>query len=187
MKPLPTTQANHILSLLDSGHSAHQISSLTGVHTSTISRLHSKHHSSLSKPLGGQPSLLSDANICYALHLISSQKAENAVQITKSLQDITNQPLSSKTVCHGLQKAGMKAVVKQKKPSLSQRHRKERMDFAVSHQDWTVEDWEKVVWSDETKINHFGSDGRRWVWKKAGEGLSDRLVQETRKFGGGLG
>ena len=79
----------------------------------------------------------------------------------------------------------MKAVVKQKKPSLSQRHRKERMDFAVSHQDWTVEDWKKVVWSDETKINCFGSDGRRWVWKKAGEGLSDRLVQGTRKFGGG--
>ena len=80
----------------------------------------------------------------------------------------------------------MKAVVKQKKPSLSQRHRKERMDFAVSHQDWTVEDWKKVVWSDETKINCFGSDGRRWVWEKAGEGLSDRLVQGTRKFGGSL-
>ncbi|KZT03414.1 uncharacterized protein LAESUDRAFT_659829 [Laetiporus sulphureus 93-53] len=30
-----------------------------------------------------------------------------------------------------------------------------------------------------------GSDGRKWVWKKPGESLSDRLVEETQKFGGG--
>ena len=48
-----------------------------------------------------------------------------------------------------------------------------------------MEDWKKVVWSDEIRINCQGSDGRKWVWKKAGEGLSDRLVEGTRKFGGG--
>ena len=46
-------------------------------------------------------------------------------------------------------------------------------------------DWKKAVWSDETKINRLGSDGRKWVWKKAAEGLSDRLVEGTKKFGGG--
>ena len=45
-----------------------------------------------------------------------------------------------------------------------------------------MEDWKKVVWSDEIKINRLGSDGCKWVWKKAGEGLSDRVVQETVKF-----
>jgi hypothetical protein len=79
----------------------------------------------------------------------------------------------------------MKAVVKRKRPFLSKKHRRERMDFAITHQDWTVEDWKTVVWSDETKINRFGSDGRKWVWKRAGEGLSDRLVQGTQKYGGG--
>jgi hypothetical protein len=59
------------------------------------------------------------------------------------------------------------------------------MDFALTHQHWTLEDWKKVVWSDETKINRLGSDGRKWVWKKAGESLSERLVQGTLKFGGG--
>jgi hypothetical protein len=59
------------------------------------------------------------------------------------------------------------------------------LDFALAHRDWTVEDWKRVVWSDETKINHLGSDGRKWAWKKAGEKLSDRLVKGTLKFGGG--
>ena len=59
------------------------------------------------------------------------------------------------------------------------------MDFAESHKDWTVEDWKRVIWSDETKINCLGSDGKKWVWKMPGEGLSDGLVQGTVKFGGG--
>ena len=80
---------------------------------------------------------------------------------------------------------GMKAMVKKKRPLLSLRHRRERLDFAISHKDWTVDDWKIVVWSDKTKINHLGSDGRKWAWKKAGEGLSDRIVEGTVKFGGG--
>jgi len=79
----------------------------------------------------------------------------------------------------------MKAVVKRKRALLSKRHKRERLDFALAHQDWTVEDWKTIVWSDETKINRLGSDGRKWVWKKKGEGLSDRLVQGKVKFGGG--
>jgi hypothetical protein len=117
--------------------------------------------------------------------LISSGKVDTAVDVAKSLRNITNQPLHAQTVCRGLSLAGMKAVVKRKKPFLSKKHKKARMDFALAHQHWTVEDWKKVVWSDETKINRLGSDGRKWVWKKAGEGLSDRLVQGTQKFGGG--
>ena len=44
---------------------------------------------------------------------------------------------------------------------------------------------ERVVWSDETKINCLESDGRKWAWKRVGEGLSDRLVEGTVKFEGG--
>ena len=79
----------------------------------------------------------------------------------------------------------MKTVVKSKWPLLSAKYCKAHLDFAYAHKDWTLEDWKKVVWSDETKINHLGSDGHKWVWKKAGEGLSDRLVEGIVKFGGG--
>ena len=71
MRSLTATQTKHILSLLDSGHSAHQISSSTGLHTSTISRLCSKHRSSLQKSLGGCPPKLNPANTRHAIHLIS--------------------------------------------------------------------------------------------------------------------
>ena len=59
------------------------------------------------------------------------------------------------------------------------------MAFAQRYKKWTIEDWKRVWFSDETKINCLGSDGRRYVWKEKGEGLSDRLVERTVKYGRG--
>ena len=53
------------------------------------------------------------------------------------------------------------------------------MEFAERDLEWTIEDWKKVIWSDETKINHLGSDGRKDVWKDVGEALNDRVVEES--------
>ena len=98
MKTLSLAQKNHILSMLDAGHSTHHIGSITGVHTSTIFRLHSKEHSKLYKSSDGHLTKLSSTNIYYAIHFIIIKKAENAVQVTKSLKTITNQSLSPTTI-----------------------------------------------------------------------------------------
>src|ERR1700679_1477532 len=140
MRTLSPAQKHHILAMLNAGHSAHSIASTTGVHASSISRLHSKECSELSKSSGGRPKKLSPVNIRHAVHLITTRKAENAVQVTKSLQNITNQSLSPTTVQRHLKKASMKAVVKTKRPLLSAKHHKAHLDYAHAHKDWTVED-----------------------------------------------
>ena len=100
--------------MLDAAHSATHIASSTGYGIGTISRLHSKHCSQLSK--------LSPTNIHHAVHLIGSGNASTAIDVTKTLSNIINQPLSVQTVHNSLKKAGMKAVARQKKPLLSNRH-----------------------------------------------------------------
>src|SRR6266576_4873165 len=99
MRTLSLTQKNCIIFMFNAGHSAHSIASTTDVHASTISRLCSKERSELNKSSGGRPTKLSPTNIHYAVHLITIRKAENAVQVTKSLKNITNQFLSHSTVC----------------------------------------------------------------------------------------
>ncbi|KAF5314417.1 hypothetical protein D9619_011833 [Psilocybe cf. subviscida] len=185
MRSLTPAQRTRVLELLDQGHSSHAISTTTGISVGSISNIRTKHRSTLSKSAGGRPRKLSPANTQYAIRLITSQKAENATEVAKSLQNITNTSFSVKTIRRALRSSGMKAVAKRKRPKLEPRHRRLRREFAEVHKDWTVDDWKRVIWSDETKINRLGSDGRKWVWKKAGEGLSDRLVQGTVKFGGG--
>ena len=57
----------------------------------------------------------------------------------------------------------MRSAKKVKKPFLSSKNRKVRYEFSKKFKNWTIEDWKQVVWSDETKINRFGSDGTKWT------------------------
>ncbi len=45
--------------------------------------------------------------------------------------------------------------------------------------------WNHVLWSDETKINLFGSDSVKRVWQQPGEVYKDKCVLPTVKHGGG--
>ena len=85
MQPLFSDQYNNIISLLEAGHSAHQISSATGVHTSTISRLHSKHHPYLLKSSGGHPTKLSSFKICHGLCLKRLKMLSRLLKLFKTL------------------------------------------------------------------------------------------------------
>jgi hypothetical protein len=59
------------------------------------------------------------------------------------------------------------------------------LKWALEHANWTVEDFKRILWTDETKINRIGSDGKVYVWKKRGEPISDRITTSTVKHGGG--
>ncbi len=48
-----------------------------------------------------------------------------------------------------------------------------------------MDNWNHVLWSDETKINLFGSDGVKRVWWQPGEEYKDKCVLPTVKHGGG--
>jgi hypothetical protein len=182
MCKLSSAQTLHILTLLDSGLSGAQISCQTGVGNATISHICSEHWPDLQKSSGGHPTKLTTASVDYTHHM---GKVSNATEASHILQDITNTPFSSQTLCPHPKKGGMKPVVKRKCPLLKPHHQHAQLEFAEWHAEWTIEDWKRVIWSDETTINCLGSDGRKYVWKDSDEGLSDRLVEGTVKFGGG--
>ena len=135
MRPLSVDKLNIVISRLNYGQTTCQISSSTGVSIGTISKICSKYCPDLPKSSGGHPVKLSLANICHAVKLITSGKTETAVQVSKALQTITNKPVTSQTVHRHLRRTGVKAVVKKKRPHLSQKHWTERMEFATRHKD----------------------------------------------------
>ena len=134
MKSVSPANQSQILSMLIDGKSAHSISLETCVNTSTITRLCKKHLPHILVSSGGHPPKLSNTNIRYASYLISSGKANTAVNIIKTLSTITSQSISTQTTQRYLKNYGLKAVVKQKKLLLSKKHWQARLDFALAHQ-----------------------------------------------------
>lgn len=162
-----------------------QIESKTGVGKSTIGRIKKGVECDKENLKGGHPSKLSATAKRAISRQITSGKLDNAVQATHYINSTYPTSVSTQTVRRALVEEDMVPVVKKKRPLLTKRQRKLRLEFALKHREWTVEDWKKVLWSDETKINRIGSDGRSYVWKKKGEPLSTRLTTPTVKHGGG--
>ncbi len=63
--------------------------------------------------------------------------------------------------------------------------KKAHKQFAEDKQTKDMDYWSHVLWSDETKINLFGSDDVNFVWWQPGEEYKDELVLPTVKQGGG--
>jgi transposase len=185
MKPITEQASNDIISLLRQGFSTRQIAKTVGVSCGTVSNVRQKELSGVEASKGGRPYLLSARQKRLIVRKITSGECDTATQVQRTLLTEESIKVSAQTVRNALQDAGMRGMVKQKKPLFKPRHIKARLEFARKYKDWTIDDWKRVVWSDETKINRFGSDGREWCWRKRGERLQARHVQPTVKFGGG--
>jgi len=55
-----------------------------------------------------------------------------------------------------------------KRPYLSQKQKKTRLRFAKEHIHWTMEDWRRVIFSDEMALQTGANEGVVWVWRSPG-------------------
>ncbi len=68
------------------------------------------------------------------------------------------------------------------KPLLNHRQRQRHLTWAKEKKNWTVAQWSKVLFSDESKFCiSFGNQGPR-VWRKGGEAHSPSCMKSSVKF-----
>jgi len=175
----------NILSLLAQGLSTRQVADQCSVSQSVVARLRKTRLPTVPEPRGGRREKLSAQDKRSCVRAITSGQLDTAAAVTKRYREDTGIDISSRTVRRAFNQAGLKAGEKETKPKLSAKNIKARLDFARRHRDWTVADWSRVIWSDETKINRFCSDGRSWCWIRDGETRQPRNVKQTVKHGGG--
>jgi transposase len=69
---------------------------------------------------------------------------------------------------HALRNAGFARRIARRKPPISERNREARLEWALEHRHWTPEQWENVLWTDETWTTG-GRHTRSWVTRRRGE------------------
>ncbi len=68
------------------------------------------------------------------------------------------------------------------KPLLKQKHRQKHLTWAKEKNNWTVAQWSKILFSDEsTFCIYFGNQGPR-VWRKGGEAQNPCCLKSSVKF-----
>lgn len=89
------------------------------------------------------------------------------------------------TVVSYLRDLGFKSYYAVHKPALTDTHKRNRLEWAKEHVDWTPDQWANVIWSDESRFSVIGADGGVRVLRRVGERYKEELTVPTTKFGKG--
>ncbi len=108
----------------------------------------------------------------------------SAASIAAEVEWMGGQPISPQTIRRTLHQIGLHGCHPTRKLLLKMMHKKARKQFVEDKQTKDMDYLNHVLWSDETKIKCFGSDGVKRVWWQPGEEYKDKCVLPTVKHGG---
>ena len=166
MKSISAEKYSYVVFVLNGVYSHHQIQAKTGLGKGTVGRVSKEMEGDKENHPGGHPSKLSHCNKQPIICQTSIGKLDNAVQATQFINPTISTPVTPQTVRNVLKEAGFRSATKKKVLMLKSFHHQQRLKFSQYHENWMVEDWKRVLWTDETKVNRVGSDGKVYVWKQ---------------------
>ncbi len=117
------------------------------------------------RPRHGRPKKLSARAQGHIQRLCLGRRRMRAASIAAEVKGVGGQPVSAQTIHRTLHQIGLHGCRPRRKPLLKMMHKKARKQFAEDKQTKDMDNWNHVLWSDETKINLFGSDGVKRVWR----------------------
>ena len=186
MRSTPSDLRRLVIGKLKNGLSIRKVSSDLQLSVGNVSNIKKKYLPNLvNKPKTGRPRKLTETCSNRVRRLITSGATKDAVATSKRLRDEGVADVSPQTIRVSLRKRGLKGKKKLRNPHLTKRHKALRLAFAKKYEHWTNADWSRVLFTDESKICRFESNGSRWAWVSLGEALSERNTHSTVKYGGG--
>ena len=167
------------------GWTLREIAETVGRDPSTVSRIaqeYSKRPDFYSvKPKPGRPRKMMDTDVRYCARALAKVEVKTAADVQRKIFP----HVSSQTIRRELANYGLLAYRRRTKPLLTAAHIRKRLSWAQERKDWSVLDWERVWFSDESKFNLVGSDGIQWCYRRPHEAFDPRYVRKVVKHGGG--
>lgn len=167
------------------GLSNREIAKKLNLSYATVQRIRQLHKDVPQKPKEGRPRKLTAQDHKRLVRYVITGRTTTAPEAAEALRSDTGVSVSKWTIARALKRSHFNAIEKKKKPLLSKKNIERRKKFTKTYEDWSVEKWKNVIWSDESKINRYHTDGRQWAWKRSGETPQPRDFIQTVKHGGG--
>ncbi|GBN83292.1 Transposable element Tcb2 transposase [Araneus ventricosus] len=183
---LPTGQLadKQIVGARRIGHSVSEILREIGFSRSTVSRVYREYTD------GGKTSDrvickrqldLNERGVRRLNRIVHSQRSQTLSQITTQL----SRTVFKRAVQRSPHRMGFGSHRPTRVPLLNARHRTARLAWARGHREWTLEDWKRVAWSDESRFQLLHVDGRLRIWRQAHEAVDPAYKVGTVQGHGG--
>ena len=102
-------------------------------------------------------------------------------ELSRELKESSGVELSAPTVRRRLLENGLRGCKARKKPLLTEKQRKHRLEWARSHVKWPVKKWRKVLFSDESTFTLNNQAGNNYVRRRSEEEYQPYCISPTIK------
>ena len=186
-KVISREDVGSVIGLYNANHKVSEIVNLTGVNWRSVYRLISKFVAEGSDKLPtpkrtpGRPRLTSERTC----KVISRQVNANPTLTARKIKE-TNPGLLGKVSLRSVQqllhdKLDYRSFQPRRKPLLTVAQKKKRISFAKKYSVWTLEEWRKVLWSDEATFTVSGCGHSRVYRRPDSDPLDPRYTVKTVK------
>ena len=119
---------------------------------------------------------------------VTSPAEDKFIRVTSLRNYSPNKWLSKRHVnisCSEETESGLHGLIAAKKALLKDTNKKKRLAWTKKHEQWTLDWWKTVLWSDESKFEIFGSSRYVFVRRRVGEQMISSFMVPAVKHGGG--
>jgi len=171
----------------DDGMSHREIGEIFGVSNSVVSRVvrrfretgqYTRRHG------GGRERATTPVQDRYLRTLVARQRFSNARRLRNEFQNATGVRVSTQTIRNRLHEGGLRARRPAVGPVLTPARRMQRLAFAQDHENWRINQWANVLFTNESRFCQDGNDRRTRVWREQGHRYYDYAVAEHDRWGG---
>ncbi|KAI4900264.1 hypothetical protein NFI96_005038 [Prochilodus magdalenae] len=135
-------------------------------------------------PGRGRKKILTATAVRYLKRNVEKNPRVTAKELKKDLSDVGTE-VSAQTIRRALHNEDLHARTPRRTPLLTPKNKKSRLQYAKSHVDKPQRFWDSVLWSDETKLELFGTMDQRYVWRRKNQAYEQKNTLPTVKHGGG--
>ncbi|KAI4891719.1 hypothetical protein NFI96_005609 [Prochilodus magdalenae] len=143
-----------------------------------------EYNMTINRPRPGAPKKISPRGVAMMLRTVRNRPATTRQELANDLK-AAGTTVCKETIGNTLRNNGFTSCSARKVPLLKRAHVEARLKYANDHLKDEPSYWEKVLWSDETKIELFGLNSTRHVWRKKNAAYDPKKTVPTVKHGGG--
>jgi len=130
----------------------------------------------------GRPPLLTERSERTLIRQVKENRKVSIEEITENFNQLSLTQISTSTSRCILHKHDYFGWIGKRKPFVSEVNRQKRLKWCQERKFWN-EEWDNIIWSDESRFLLFENDGQQWVWRKPQEKYDVDCLVPTVKSG----
>lgn len=174
--------------LREEGWTYTRIAERFGVSHTSVSRMLQRFRETgmnVRRPGQGRPRVTTAIQERYLRVSSLRQRFATARLLQNQLEQTHGVQISTQTIRNRLREYDLRPRVAARGPALTPAHRRARLDFAREHIHWEEADWERVLFTDESRFCLYHCDRRSLVYRRPHERYARCNFLNTTGFGGG--